>query len=97
MAPPVGRLAFTIGLSVFLLALITLPFLNPGSAEFVADVLALLLSGTFVGLVVWSVRRAAHLPMHRPSEQEEPSPVKREDGARNRPQPCLNSVGVAEG
>ena len=63
MAPPVGRLAFTIGLSVFLLALITLPFLDPGSAEFVADLLALLLSGIFVGLVVWSVRRAARLPM----------------------------------
>ncbi len=62
MAPSVGRLAFTIGLSVFLLALITLPFLDPGSAEFVANVLALLLSGTFVGLVVWSVRRAARLP-----------------------------------
>jgi hypothetical protein len=48
---------------VFLLALITLPFLDPSSAEFVADVLALLLSGTFVGLVVWNVRRAARLPM----------------------------------
>ena len=63
MAPPVGRLAFTIGLSVFLLALITLPSLDPNSAEFVADLLALLLSGSFVGLVVWSVRRAARLPM----------------------------------
>ena len=62
MAPSVGRLAFTIGLSVFLLALIILPFLDPSSAEFVADLLALLLSGIFVGLVVWSVRRAAKLP-----------------------------------
>jgi len=63
MAPPVGRLAFTMGFSVFLLALIILPFLDPSSAEFVADLLALFFSGTFVGLVVWSVRRAARIPM----------------------------------
>lgn len=79
MAPSVGRLAFTIGFSVFLLALIILPFLDPSSAEFVADLLALLLSGIFVSLVVWSVRRAARLPTHRPSEKQEPTPVKRED------------------
>ena len=62
MAPLVGRLAFTIGFSVFLLALITLPFLKLNSAEFVADVLALFLSGIFLGLVVWSVRRATRFP-----------------------------------
>ncbi len=65
---------------MFLLALITLPFLDPSSAEFTADLLALLLSGIFLGLVVWSVRRAARLPTHRPSEHQEPTPVEREDG-----------------
>jgi len=49
-----------------------------GSAEFVVDVLALIMSSTFLALVVWNVRRAARLPTHRPSEHQEPSPVKRE-------------------
>ncbi len=63
MPPPVGRLAFSMGLTIFLLALVTLPFLDPGSAEFVVDLIALGLSAIFVGLIVWSVRRAARLPM----------------------------------
>jgi hypothetical protein len=48
--------------TIFLLALISLPFLDPGSAEFVVDLMALGLSAILVGLIVWSVRRAASLP-----------------------------------
>jgi hypothetical protein len=62
MPPTVGRLAFSMGFTIFLLALVTLPFLDPGSAEFVVDLIALGLSAVFVGLIVWSVRRAASLP-----------------------------------
>jgi hypothetical protein len=62
MAPIVGRIAFNIGFSVFILAVILLPFLDPSSAEFVVDVLAVILSGTFTALVAWSVRRASRLP-----------------------------------
>jgi hypothetical protein len=62
MAPPISRVAFATGITVFLLALLVLPSLEPDSAEFVADVLALIISGIFLALVVISVRRAAHLP-----------------------------------
>ena len=71
MAPSIGRIAFTTGLSVFLLALLMLPTLDPESPEFVADVLALLISGVFLLLVVISVRRAARLPTI-PLEHEDP-------------------------
>ena len=79
MAPVVGRIAFTIGVFLVILSLIPLPFLPVGSAEFVVDVLALIMSSTFLAYVVWSVRRAARLPTHRPSEHREPTPVRRED------------------
>ena len=78
MAPVVGRIAFTVGVFLVILSLIPLPFLPVGSAEFVVDVLALIMSSTFLAYVVWNVRRAARLPMHRPSEHREPTPVKRE-------------------
>ncbi len=61
MSPYIGRIAFTSGFAVFVMALVLLPFLSPTSPEFVADVLALIISGFFLGLVVWSVRRAARL------------------------------------
>ena len=63
MAPVVGRIALTIGVFLVTLSLIPLPFLPVGSAEFVVDVLALIMSSTFLALVVWSVRRAARFPM----------------------------------
>ncbi len=61
MSPYIGRIAFTTGFSVFVMALVLLPFLNSTSPEFVADVLALIISGFFLVLVMWSVRRAARL------------------------------------
>ncbi len=78
MPPQVGRLAFSMGFTIFLLALISLPFLEPGSAEFVVDLIALGLSAIFVSLIVWSVRRAARLPIQsfdpkrkRPQDEKE--------------------------
>ncbi|HID63833.1 MAG TPA: hypothetical protein EYP49_14010 [Anaerolineae bacterium] len=80
MAPLVGRIFFTIGVFLVILSLIPLPFLPVDSAEFVVDVLALIMSSAFLAYVVWNVRRAARLHMHRPSEEhQEPSPVKREN------------------
>jgi hypothetical protein len=79
MAPIVGKTAFTIGVAVLIMALFALLYVEPGSPEFVVDVLALVFVTAFLGLVIWSVRRAARLPTHRPSEHQEPTPVKRED------------------
>ncbi len=71
MAPALGRLAFTMGLTLFLLALIALPFLSPGSPAFVADVLALLISGAFLTLLVWSIRREIARRIPSQHDQEE--------------------------
>lgn len=79
MAPAVGKAAFTTGIAVLILALFALLYVEPGSPEFVVDMMALVFDTIFLGLVIWSVRRAARLPTHRPSEHQEPTPVKRED------------------
>ena len=62
MAPAVGKLAFTMGILVVLLALVPLPFLDRKSPEFLVDVVALVLGSTFLALVVWDARRQARLP-----------------------------------
>ncbi len=49
MGPVLGRVAFTIGLFLVILALLPLPFLEWGSAVFVVDVLALAMSSLFLG------------------------------------------------
>ncbi len=71
MAPTVGRIAFTIGVLLVTLSLIPLPFLPRGSAEFVVDVIAFVLSSIFLALVVWDVRRQARLPRRKPPSEEE--------------------------
>lgn len=70
MAPHIGRIAFTIGILLVTLSLLPLPFLSRGSPEFVVDLIALVLSSTFLALVVWSVRRAARLPTGESQRQE---------------------------
>ncbi|MER3400302.1 MAG: hypothetical protein C4313_04075 [Thermoflexus sp.] len=72
MAPALGRLAFTMGLTLFLLALAALPFLPLGSPAFVADLLALAISGGFLALLIVFIRRgvARHLPSQPASEEE---------------------------
>jgi len=75
MAPVVGRIAFTIGVFLVILSLIPLPFLPRDSAEFVVGLIAFVLSSIFLALVVWDVRRQAHLPGGRrgikPPDMEE--------------------------
>lgn len=61
MQPHTGKLAFTIGIFIFIFALIPLPFLKVGSAEFVVDIVALILSVAFLSFVVWDVRKQALL------------------------------------
>ncbi len=57
MAPHIGKAAFHLGMTVLVLALIPLPFLRPGSPEFVVDLIALAAATTFLGLIAWLVRR----------------------------------------
>jgi hypothetical protein len=56
-----GRSFFRIAFFVTLVSGVLLPFLTPGTAEFVVDVLALGVGLVFMGLVAflarWSVRR----------------------------------------
>ncbi|WP_448594552.1 hypothetical protein [Thermoflexus hugenholtzii] len=70
MAPAISRLAFTMGLTLFLLALMALPFLPPGSPAFVVDVLALGISGGFLALLIWSIRREVARRIPSPSEED---------------------------
>lgn len=56
MDPELLRGAFRIGFLVAILALITLPFQRPESAEFVVTVLALVIGLIFAGLVVLVAR-----------------------------------------
>ncbi len=71
MGPIVGRLAFTIGIFLVILALIPLPFLEWGSAEFVVNVLALAMSSSFLAYVVWRVRREVRATqIHRRKREE---------------------------
>ena len=61
MPPEMGRSFFRIAFFVTLVSGVLLPFLTPGTAEFVVDVLALGVGLVFMGLVAflarWSVRR----------------------------------------
>jgi len=57
MEPHIGRIAFNLGILVLMLSIIPLSFLNRDSPEFVADVIALTVSISFLILVAWDVRR----------------------------------------
>lgn len=61
MAPHLGRIAFNLGMVVLIMAIIPLPSLSPGSAAFVADLIALVVAAVFLGIVAWHVRKQAHL------------------------------------
>ncbi len=73
MAPAVARIAFTIGIFLVTLSLIPLPFLPRDSAEFVVGLIAFGLSSLFLALVVWEVRRQAHLCNRRPLDEKKDS------------------------
>ena len=71
MAPHIGRIAFNIGVLLLILSLIPLPFLPRDSAEFVVDVIAIVLSSLFLAFVIWDVRRQARLPGGKPPGEGE--------------------------
>ena len=60
MTPEMGRSFFRIAFFVTIVSVVLLPFLTPGTAEFVVDVLALGIGLVFMGLVAflarWSMR-----------------------------------------
>ncbi len=59
MEPTIGRIAFQLGLTVLILALIPLPLLivEPRSPEFIVDLIAITVTVVFLLAVVWDVRR----------------------------------------
>ncbi len=70
MNPLFGRMAFTSGITIFLMALLVMPALKPNTPSYIANVLALIISGGFTLAVVIMVRRAARLPFD-PRKQDE--------------------------
>lgn len=77
MEPHVGRIAFTLGIFVLVLALIPLPFLRRDSAEFTVSLIAAVLSSVFLGFVVWSVRRQVHILRVKPDKKRQNKAQKR--------------------
>jgi len=57
MSPEAGQAWFRLGTFLVLMSLVSLLFVERGSAEFVVSVLALLIGLAMLGLVAWIVRR----------------------------------------
>lgn len=57
MPPEMGRAFFRIAFFVTFVSAALLPFLSPGTAEFVVDVLALGVGLVFMGVVAFVARR----------------------------------------
>lgn len=61
MTPDMGKAFFRIAVFITLVSLALLPFLTPGTAEFIVDVLALAVGLVSIAVVVvlvrWSARR----------------------------------------
>ena len=61
MSPEMGKSFFRIAFFITLVSAALLPFLTPGTAEFVVDVLALGVGLMFIGVIAfaahWSTRR----------------------------------------
>ncbi len=71
MDPSIGRVAFNIAVLLIVLSLIPLPFLDRDSAEFVVDVLALVISATFLVIVTWDVRRQVKMVQLKTEKDEQ--------------------------
>ena len=56
MPPEMGRAFFRIAFFVTFVSAALLPFLTPGTAEFVVDVLALVIGLVFIAVIVIAVR-----------------------------------------
>lgn len=57
MEPHIGKIVFTVGIFILILALIPLPFLRRDSPEFVVDIVAIIVSLGILGFVIWNVRK----------------------------------------
>lgn len=57
MEPRIGRIAFNIAITLVILSLIPLPYLKERSAEFVINIIALIISLIFLFFIFWDVRR----------------------------------------
>lgn len=87
MDPIIGRVAFTMGFLVFVLALLLLPALDPDSPQFVANALALSISGVFLLVIVIMVRRAARLPGLQQFDDDAEAPDAAEEDDPSSPPP----------
>jgi len=56
---PSYRVALELGIFLLILSLIVLPLQEPGSASFIVNILALIVSASFVALVMIMIRRSA--------------------------------------
>jgi hypothetical protein len=72
MDPELLKGGFRIGFLIAIVALVTLPFQRPESAEFVVTVLALVMGALFAGLVVL-VARLSSPPIPRSDDKPAPS------------------------
>jgi len=63
MDPSLGRIAFRLGIMVLSLSILPLFIIDWNSAEFVVDVIAILISVIFLVLVSWDVRRQVEKTM----------------------------------
>jgi hypothetical protein len=59
MSAEMGRAFFRIAVFMVVMSAILLPFLPVGSAEFVVDVVTLILGLVFVGILAFLARRSA--------------------------------------
>ena len=61
MDPQIGRVTFKLAFFVTFVAAILLIFLEPGTAEFVVDIIALLVGLVFIGVIIFIVRKNSRL------------------------------------
>lgn len=61
MNPVVGKIAFNLGITMLILAIIPLFVISPSSAEFYVDMMALIFIAIFLLIVIWDVRRQAKM------------------------------------
>ncbi|MEM2454928.1 MAG: hypothetical protein QXL85_08155 [Candidatus Bathyarchaeia archaeon] len=69
MDPQAGRIAFNLAILLLVLAIIPLPILRKDSAEFVVDLIALIVSLTFLLLVIWEIRKQIGVVKDKRSEK----------------------------
>ncbi len=56
MSPELGRAAFRIAFFITIVSAVLLPFLKPGTAEFVVDILSLVTGVVFISIIAVFVR-----------------------------------------